>query len=208
MNRFLPFSFIENANFKLFGLINASDATHSNLIAFARFAADDIIYLFPLVLAALWLWGRPEKRGRLLVTFLGAELGLLFNQIIPLFWFHPRPFMIPIGHTLIPHAADSSFPSDHITFMAAIALGLWLLAGYRLISAACFALTILVAWSRIYLGVHFPLDMAGGLAIGALGLGLVRPILKPVETRLMANLVLPIYRRVFSFPIRNNWCRP
>jgi undecaprenyl-diphosphatase len=44
-------------------------------------------------------------------------LFLLINQVIILLWQHPRPFVIGLGHTYLAHAADSSFPSDHLTLL-------------------------------------------------------------------------------------------
>jgi membrane-associated phospholipid phosphatase len=72
-----------------------------------------------------------------------AMLGVGMNQVIGLAWQHPRPFMIGIGHTWIPHAADSSFPSDHMTVLAGVGLPL-LLEG-----ALWFGLTTMIVglWS-------------------------------------------------------------
>ncbi len=83
-------------------------------------------------------------------------------------WFHPRPFMIPLGHTWISHPADNSFPSDHGTVMFSAAFALLSLRlrapGLLMLLAA-----LPVAWSRIYLGVHFPLDMVGAALVAVGG---------------------------------------
>jgi undecaprenyl-diphosphatase len=78
--------------------------------------------------------------------------GLLINQIIGLAWLHPRPFMIGLGHTLIPHVADSSFPSDHLTLWWAVAFSLALQRGPRIAGVALALLGVPIAWARIYLG--------------------------------------------------------
>ena len=57
------------------------------------------------------------------------------------------------------------FPSGHIAVMTVIILVLWpyLTTPLRWLAVA---LIVLVGWSRIYLGVHFPLDVAAGLSYG------------------------------------------
>jgi undecaprenyl-diphosphatase len=86
--------------------------------------APGAIFVAPLLLAGLWLWGERASGTGLLLAFCGAELALVFNQAISLLWYHPRPFAVPIGRTLVEHVADSSFHSDHLTFLVAIGLGL------------------------------------------------------------------------------------
>ncbi|MGS1024402.1 phosphatase PAP2 family protein [Burkholderia glumae] len=89
------------------------------------------------------------------------------NQLIGTTWSHPRPFVIGLGHTLTPHAADSSFPSDHLKLQWSFAFRFLLRRVLRRdgIALALFGLSI--AWSRIDLGVHFPLDMLGAIAVAA-----------------------------------------
>jgi undecaprenyl-diphosphatase len=91
-----------------------------------------------------------------------------------------RPFAPPHHiHILIQHALDYGFPSDHATAAGAIAVGLFFVSWRLGIIAAIFAL--LLAFSRVYVGVHYPGDVAGGLALGAvvalIGVIVVVPIL-------------------------------
>lgn len=198
---------LEELNLQLFALINAPDKPLSLVVDTAVFAASYAIYVLPLLLAGIWLWGETSKRGGLATTFIAAEIALGFNQVIGMIWFHPRPFMVPVGNTLIEHAADSSFPSDHVTFMMAVAIGLWWLAGGRLAAVLSALLAILVAWSRIFIGVHFPFDMAGGLLTACIGVLAVWPFRPFLEGALMNRLLLPTYRWLFSVPIAQGWCR-
>jgi len=90
-------------------------------------------------------------------------------------WQHPRPFMIGLGHTLIPHAADSSFPSDHATVLFAVSLTL-LLGRATVPGLAVLLAGFCVAWARIFLGVHFPLDMIGAAAVAGIAYAAVTPL--------------------------------
>ncbi len=64
-------------------------------------------------------------------------------------WFHPRPFMMPLGHTRISHPADNSFPSDHGTVMFSAAFALLSLR-LRGIGLLVLAAALPVAWARIF----------------------------------------------------------
>src|ERR1035437_1502787 len=105
---------IEALNRAFFLSINAGPGTATWLLNSAIFIADNLIYLIPTLLLVLWLWGDERKRNLALRSCLVAMLGVGVNQIIGLFWQHPRPFMIGLGQTWIAHAADSSFASDHV----------------------------------------------------------------------------------------------
>lgn len=83
-----------------------------------------------------WFRGGEPTRKTMLVASASGLLGLLINQIIGLACLHPRPFMIGLGHTLIPHVADSVFfPSDHLTLWWAVAFSLALQRGPRIAGA-------------------------------------------------------------------------
>jgi undecaprenyl-diphosphatase len=77
----------------------------------------------------------------------------------------PRPFETLAGvHTLI-GAGGSSFPSGHSATSAAACVFVSRLVPRLLPATATIAIAI--AFSRIYVGVHYPSDVLGGLAIGA-----------------------------------------
>lgn len=159
-------STLEHANQALFLVINAPAHPDTFMIGLATVFAQYAIWLLPaLGLLAGWRGTRQVRRVWILAT-VAAVIGLLVNLAIGQVWPHPRPFMIGVGFTHIAHAPDASFPSDHLTVLwsAAFAL-LWNPMGRR--AGAMLALLGLpMAWGRIYLGVHFPFDMAGSLLVG------------------------------------------
>jgi undecaprenyl-diphosphatase len=157
-------SALETLNQSLFLQINAAEGTSPTAIFLATVLAEYTIYLIPLTLAALWLWGDVAKREWLLKAFCVAMFALLANQLIGQFWQHPRPFVMGLGTTWITHAADSSFPSDHATLLASIGFAFLGNLSLRL-GAATLALSLAAAWARVFLGVHFPFDMIGAYAV-------------------------------------------
>ncbi|HEX9036253.1 MAG TPA: phosphatase PAP2 family protein [Ktedonobacterales bacterium] len=138
-----------------------------------------------------------------------AGLGLAFLVSSAIFEPRPFVASPGTVHLLIAHATDDSFPSDHETVAAAIAFPLafgafalfWtslreplvgVAAGWSwnrafrfvLVPAAIAAIALLcaalVGFARVYDGVHYPHDIAGGAACGLIGslvaLALSRPL--------------------------------
>lgn len=134
-----------------------------------------------LVLAGSGLLALAHRRAAalfLLASFWGA---LVLETVFKHWYGRPRP-------ELVPHATrvfTTSFPSGHATVSAAVCLALVLLLAqggserrFRMFaagSAAC--LIALTGVSRVYLGVHWPTDVAAGWALGIGWVGLCRAVL-------------------------------
>lgn len=197
---------MEHWNDALFLLLNAGQNASGSVVAGARFLADGLVWLVPAVLIIGWLRGSSATRQVLLAATLAGLSGLLINYLIGLLWYHPRPFAAGIGRTLIPHVADSSFPSDHLTLIWAISCSLVLNEQARLAGWVLAVLGLPVAWARIYLGVHFPLDILGA-ALVAMGSAW---LILATRHRLVGpcmRLLLPAYGTVFAGLIRRGWVR-
>lgn len=102
---------MNDINQALFLLINVSEHPNTLLLWTAKLLAEYSIWLITLVLIGAWLRGKEHTRKLLLEATAAGMAGLLINQAIGVIWQHPRPFMLGLGNALIPHAADSSFPS-------------------------------------------------------------------------------------------------
>ncbi len=184
-------------NNHLFLLLNASATASPVNVILAEVVASQLIYAIPVVLLALWIWGEPDKRAGLASTVIVSALALGANQLAGLLWFEPRPFMIGLGHTLVSHVPENSFPSDHATFI--------LTAGFGLIAARAaptwgklVAISgALVAWVRIYLGLHFPLDMLASALIGGF-FGGVAVLLSPPIHRWITPVANQIYEQILD----------
>jgi undecaprenyl-diphosphatase len=155
--------------------------------------AGSPLFAGPAVLVALWVWGRPDQRGGLLAVTCATLIGLGINQALGAMWFEPRPFMVPIGHTLLAHPPDNSFPSDHATFLWALGAGLIATGAARRTGAVVCLYGGSVAWARVYLGMHFPIDMLASAGVGAASGG-IAVVLRP----LIAVAVLPTADRLYE----------
>lgn len=89
------------------------------------------------------------------------------------------PLADPDPEPLVRLPATGSFPSGHATVAFACATAL-ALAVPRL-ALPLYALAALVAWSRVYVGVHYPLDVLAGAVLGvalALAIAAVARVLR------------------------------
>lgn len=197
---------LETFNQSIFLLLNADSATPAWKIGIAALMADFLIYFIPLVLVGQWCWGSEKQRELAFKACVIAFLALGVNQLLSIVWPHPRPLAMGLGHTFILHANDSSFPSDHATVFAAIGLtfvfeNIRSKAGWTVLFLGTW-----VAWARLFLGVHFPLDMIGALfVVVAVWLG-VGPIWRSFGTKLTSRAE-GAYRLVLARPIALGWIR-
>jgi undecaprenyl-diphosphatase len=200
----------EHLNLSLFLSLNADAGLAGWRLQAAVLAAEWLILLVPLILVLLWMSGAAGQRQAAVRAGLAAALALALNAIAGLVWFHPRPFVAGVGHTFVQHAPDSSFPSDHATIMFTVALVLAssLAPQARRCGTLLLPVAVVAAWSRVFLGVHYPLDMLGALLVAALVTALFRTA--PVAARggALVPLIEAIYRRLLAAPIARGWLRP
>jgi undecaprenyl-diphosphatase len=180
-------------NNHLFLLLNASATASPLSVRLADIIASRLIYAIPFILLALWIWGSPDKRAGLASTAIAAVLALGANQLAGLLWYESRPFMIGLGQTLISHAPENSFPSDHTTLFLTVGFGLIATRAASTWGKLVSVSGALVAWARIYLGLHFPVDMLASTLIACLFGGVAVLLVSPVH-----RWLIPIAARTYE----------
>lgn len=121
------------------------------------------------ILLAAVLLAIPGKRrtGFILAAALLADL-ILCNGILKNVFARPRPCDVNTAvQMLIARPSGFSFPSGHTAASFASAAALWC-AGERKLWPPALILACLIAFSRMYLYVHYPTDILGGVVFGAL----------------------------------------
>jgi undecaprenyl-diphosphatase len=133
------------------------------VVDLTRIATDGAIFIVIGLVLAL-LWRRPWFFLALVTATLAADwLSYLLRQATerdrpPLVYPDPRPLVTT------PHSG--AFPSGHsASAFAAATVIAW---GSRRLAVPAYVLAALVAWSRVYVGVHWPLDVIGGAILGVL----------------------------------------
>jgi undecaprenyl-diphosphatase len=155
---------LSELNLSLFSWINASPEATNTSIHFAIFIANDLLYCMILLFAWFWLRGNYDTKKQILKAFIFTSIAILISQCISHAYYHPRPFVMEVGRTLIYHAPNGSFPSDHMLIFSSITFS-YLFSAQRKLGVFLLIMAWLVAWSRVYLGVHFPLDMLGAFLL-------------------------------------------
>jgi len=143
--------------------------------------------LAAIVLIAVWSSRARDSRAMALAGWAGLAplVAVALNQPLVRLAARDRPYAT-LDHVLVltHHSADPSFPSDH-SVLAGSVLAVVLLLDRRLGAAAAVA-GLLLAFSRVYVGAHYPGDVLAGLVVGAVvalaGWALVeRPLVSTVD---------------------------
>lgn len=187
----------------LFGQVNGfaqgTPWLHPLVTAYAGYG----VVVFAGLLVVGWWSARRAGSARRIAAVLCASVATLVavaaNQPIVSAVREARPYTThPQVLVLVHRSTDFSFPSDHAVMAGAVAAGLWF--GSRSLAAAAAAAALLMAFSRVYVGVHYPGDVAAGLVLGAVvavacytlgGRLLARAVQAVAGTRLRMLLVSP-----------------
>ena len=170
---------LENFDRQLFLAIVTAVANNGLLAAFAIAVAylnwNGLIWWIAGVLVARAReWGRRGTWGALTVFF-GLVDGWIVAELLKLVVRRPRPFavVLDLPPTLITEPTTFSFPSGDASFAFGAAVALGRVAPAWRLPALLFA--IAVAFERVAVGVHYPVDVLAGALIGTVS-GLTAPL--------------------------------
>ncbi|RLQ01292.1 phosphatase PAP2 family protein, partial [Micromonospora sp. CV4] len=148
---------------------------------FVGHATEGVILLLGallLVAALSRLSGGPHDRAVALVAPVPTLLAYAGSEWLKTVVDEDRPCRT-LGRAIIagscPPTGDWSFPSNHATLAGALAVTTLLLS--RRLGLVALPLALLAAFSRVFVGVHYPHDVAAGLLLGALVAALATPLL-------------------------------
>lgn len=156
---------------QLFQYIRSFVGMSDSMDFFGIFCAT---FLLPIMFAALligvhFMRRRDHVSARDIVVhaLCAAGLGFFVREIIGVLFYRLRPFLSHSIEPLIQLAfIDGSFPSGHAT--AAFALATITIKHDTLWGAVFALFACLVAWGRVYVGVHYPFDVIAGAILGIL----------------------------------------
>lgn len=177
----------------LFLKINKHVGDSKMLDMFMVFAAKWLIYIFLFGIITWLFFSRTEQLFYFIfIMGTGILASLIINWTIALFMKKPRPVVeFPkIKQIINPHQTFKSFPSDHTTIAFTLALivifiGIPTLWNYVLLTIAG-----IIAISRVYVGVHYPRDIVGGIVMAVL--------ISSSSFWLATHITIPLFIRFFS----------
>ena len=196
---------LDQLNLYLFHLLNVPDQASIWMINYASLIAHDLVYVFLLIFAIAWLRGSHEVKTGIIKAAIFTAITLSISEVLSTVLNTPRPFVMEVGRTLIEHAPTGSFPSNHMSIFSGIAFAYYFSA-QRDLGRILLWTAWLVAWSRVYVGVHFPIDMVGAfliaLAVNLAGL----PLWWKYENKIM-SFIFSIHQFLFAPLIRMGWIK-
>ena len=156
---------VEALNLTLFGLLGAGHDPHPFWLAVASLIAEKSGWVC-VALFAWAAWRQPTQRWHVLAVMLAAGLASMLSRSLAESLGFPRPFMLGLSPAHIEHGARAALPSTHATVMFTMAFMFMLRPALRRPGWLLCGVALATAWARIYVGVHFPRDIAAGLVLG------------------------------------------
>ncbi len=152
-------------NESIFYFLNNLALKSETLDILIIFLADWLIW-WVIFFAAVLFFLKKVSFKLVLKILMATLLAWLISKLIKHFYFSPRPFVLLADvKTLFTHGLNDSFPSGHTTFTFALATAISIFSSWR-IGLLFFIGATLIGLSRITVGIHWPLDILGGMILG------------------------------------------
>lgn len=132
-----------------------------------------------LVVAIILMWCVDKRTGYYVLSV--GFLGTVVNQFMKLWFRVPRPWETDVHFTIVEQAREGasgySFPSGHTQSAVGTFGAIAYVTQKRILRWLCIAAVVLVPFSRMYLGVHTPLDVSVAAGIAGVLVFLLKPII-------------------------------
>lgn len=171
--------FIQQLDVGVFNILVAGHQTPAIISWFGIICAKFLIYFIPLHLLVFWFLGKRIERQTAVAIVLSVFVGLICSHMIGMVFYRPRPFVAGLAEALIAHKDNASFPSNHALIFTCYGVTLFLYR-YKTMAKVALILAVLTCWGRIFTGVHYPLDIIGGVILGVIVSTIIKRFIMPL----------------------------
>lgn len=165
-------------DYLLFTYINKFVGKCLCIDALAVFFADYLVYFLLAGAALIYFLIKKKERFRY-VLVIGSSVilsRLAITELIRLIWHRSRPFVDYQVNQIIEHSVSGSFPSGHVAFLFALAMAVYFFN--KKWGIVFLILGLLVGLARVFVGIHYPLDILGGMVVGILSAIIVKILIR------------------------------
>lgn len=149
----------------LFNFINQYAGRNVYVDGLAIFFAEYLQYMLATVVLLLLIFNFKKYLSLVLKIGLAVILSRgIITELIRFLWERSRPFIENNVNLLIEHSPSASFPSGHASFFFAIATVIYL--HNKKAGLIFFVASFLIAFSRVFAGIHWPADIVVGALVG------------------------------------------
>lgn len=140
------------------------------------YLGDEIAFL---AVALILIWCADKRTGYYVLAV--GFLGTIANQFMKLWFRIPRPWILDENFTILEQAREGasgySFPSGHTQSSVGTFGAIAYTTKHKLLRILCIAAVVLVPFSRMYLGVHTPLDVSVAVIMAVILIFALKPII-------------------------------
>lgn len=152
-------------NIDVFRSINDLGDKASSLNPVAIFFAEYMLYVLILGLLVFWFTRSTKNRMMVIQAVIATAIAEVLGKIAGHIYSHHQPFaVLPHVNKLVEHAVDNSFPSDHTTIFFSVCISFWLVRKKEW--WLWIVLPLFIAISRVWVGVHYPVDVVAAALFG------------------------------------------
>ena len=150
----------------LFFWINATAASPAWLVPLARFASTELPQWMVAGTVGAFIVGDARIQRAVLRILWAMAIAWVISRLGQQLFPMPRPFVVGVGTSWMAHGGSPGFPSTHASVACAFAFAMAASSERIVVSLVALVLAGMVAWSRVCLGLHFPIDAVAGAVVG------------------------------------------
>lgn len=185
---------LSQLDYQWFQAINHLADRFCALNPLVAFFANNLDYVFYLGAIIYWFTRSPDNRKMVMNTLLSGAVALGVNNIIGAIYHRDRPFVAHHVIQLVQHDASASFPSNHAAAAFAVAASIWFWR--RKEGWVWLVLAAVMGFSRIWSGIHYPLDIIGGAISGILIAVIINKIMHQQGPKKLSGTIIRIYESI------------